>query len=418
MKAGAQFMFIKRLIAVILSIIFVFPLSVCADLSEDNTNYNNIVTEYYSNDIYDDIVETSAIPMASVPEINAKSAVLMEVSTGKIIFSKEENKKVSPASITKIMTMLLVIEAIENKKLSFYDKVTTSEHAASMGGSQIWLEVGEAMSVHDLMKSVAVGSANDASVALAEHIAGSEEGFVSLMNQKAKELGMNNTNFSNACGLDDDNLYTTAKDVALMSRALIQHESIKQYTTIWMDTIRNESVQLVNTNKLVRFYRGATGLKTGTTSKAGCCVSATAKREGMELIAVIMGADSSNERFASAKKLLDYGFANLCIYKTSEKIKFIDNIEVNKGQKKTVKLKYDLIQNQLIKSDEKDKIKIETVINEKPDAPIKENDVLGKINITLNDKQIKSYNIYSAENIPKINFGFNFLKLLNKTTTL
>ncbi|MGN0174453.1 MAG: D-alanyl-D-alanine carboxypeptidase family protein, partial [Acutalibacteraceae bacterium] len=219
-------MFIKRIITFVLSIMLIVPFSVSADVYNKSINYDNVVTEYYSEDLYDDIVETSAIPMASVPNIDAKAAILMEASTGRIIYKNNENEKMPPASITKIMTMLLVVEAIENKKLSFYDKVTCSEHAASMGGSQIWLEVGETMTVHDLLKSVAVGSANDASVALAEHIAGSEEGFVSLMNQKAKELGMTNTNFSNACGLDDDNLYTTAKDVAIMSKELISHDII------------------------------------------------------------------------------------------------------------------------------------------------------------------------------------------------
>lgn len=411
-------MFIKRFSIFITTLLFIVPINVCADISDNNINYDNIVTEYYSDDIYDDIIETAAIPVANPPEINAKSAILMEASTGEIIYKKNENEKLSPASITKIMTMLLVVEAIENNKLSFYDKVTTSEHAASMGGSQIWLEIGEAMTVHDLLKAVAVGSANDASVALGEHIAGSEEGFVSMMNTRAKELGMSNTNFTNACGLDDDNLYTSAKDVAIMSRELISHDVIKQYTTIWMDTIRNETVQLVNTNKLVRFYRGATGLKTGTTSNAGCCVSATAKREGMELIAVIMGAESSNERFSNAKKLLDYGFANLTIYKTSEKVEYKKKINVKNGQKKTIKLIYDSIENELIKTENKSNIKVETVLKDEIEAPIKKNDKIGIVKVLLNDKVIKKYEIKSAEDVEKINFGFSFIKLLKSMTSL
>lgn len=411
-------MFYKRIIAFALSLTFILPFTVYADIGSNNVNYDNIVTEYYSDDLYEDIVETATIPMASVPEIKAKSAILIEASTGDIIYKKDEDLKLPPASITKIMTMLLIIEAIENKKVSFYDKVTASEHAASMGGSQIWLEVGETMTVHDLLKAVAVGSANDASVALAEHIAGSEEGFVSMMNQRAKELGMKNTNFANACGLDDDNLYTTAKDVAIMSRELISHDVIKQYTTIWMDTVRNETVQLVNTNKLVRFYRGATGLKTGTTNGAGCCLSATAKRDGMELIAVIMGAESSNERFSNAKKLLDYGFANLCLFKTSEKVDYIKSINVNKGQKKKVKLKYDKIENELLKTENKSNIKVITETPKTIDAPVKKNQKIGTVKVKLDDKVIRKYNIYASEEIKKINFGFCFCKLLKSMTEL
>ena len=411
-------MFYKRIIAFALSLTFILPFTVYADIGSNNVNYDNIVTEYYSDDLYEDIVETATITMASVPEIKAKSAILIEASTGDIIYKKDEDLKLPPASITKIMTMLLIIEAIENKKVSFYDKVTASEHAASMGGSQIWLEVGETMTVHDLLKAVAVGSANDASVALAEHIAGSEEGFVSMMNQRAKELGMKNTNFANACGLDDDNLYTTAKDVAIMSRELISHDVIKQYTTIWMDTVRNETVQLVNTNKLVRFYRGATGLKTGTTNGAGCCLSATAKRDGMELIAVIMGAESSNERFSNAKKLLDYGFANLCLFKTSEKVDYIKSINVNKGQKKKVKLKYDKIENELLKTENKSNIKVITETPKTIDAPVKKNQKIGTVKVKLDDKVIRKYNIYASEEIKKINFGFCFCKLLKSMTEL
>lgn len=411
-------MFLKKIITFVLILLMVLPFSVHADIYDKNINYDDIVTEYYSSDLYEDIVETTAIPMNSVPELDCESAVLMEASTGRIIYKKDENKKLSPASITKIMTMLLVVEAIESKKLSFYDKVTCSEHASSMGGSQIWLEVGETMTVHDLLKSVAVGSANDASVALAEHIAGSEEAFVALMNAKAKELGMENTNFTNACGLDDDNLYTTAKDVALMSKALISHEIIKQYTTIWMDTIRNESVQLVNTNKLVRFYRGATGLKTGTTSKAGCCLSGTAKRNGMELIAVIMGAKSSNDRFAFAKKLLDFGFANLTIFKPGDKIKFKKHLKLNDGQKEKIKIVYDEIKNELIKTEDKGKIKVEIKLNNSLKAPVYKNDIVGEIIVLNNKKVLKKYNIRSGETVEKVNFKFSFSKLFHKMTSL
>ncbi len=410
---------LKKSIAFLL---IVLSLNFCVFADENNAKYRdentkNVVTEFYSSDIYDDIVNTSAKIKDKI-EIKAKSAVLMEKSTGRIIFKKDENKRVSPASITKIMTMLLVIEAIESKKLSFYDKVTASEHASSMGGSQIWLKVGEQMSVHDLLKAVAVGSANDASVALAEKVAGSEEAFVAKMNQKAKELGMKNTNFTNACGLDDDNLYTTAKDVAIMSKALISHEIIKQYTKIWLDTVRNETVQLVNTNKLVRFYNGATGLKTGTTNRAGCCLSATAKRNGMELIAVIMGAENSKERFAQAKKLLDYGFANLFIYEPSKFVKLKNSLNLLNGQQRTVRIKSDRIENELLDLNRKDSIKVNVSYKENLQAPIIKGEVLGKILITDKENTIKSYSVYAGETVQKVNFKYNLMRLLKGTTIL
>ncbi len=404
----------KKFTTLFLVFIITFGFNVFADGNEKtlkDENVKNVVTEYYSSDIYDDIVQTSADVKESI-DIKANSAILMEKSTGRIIYKKNENEKVSPASITKIMTMLLIVEAIEDKKLSFYDKVTASEHAASMGGSQIWLKVGEQMSVHDLLKAIAVGSANDASVAMAEKLAGSEEAFVAKMNEKAKQLGMKNTNFSNACGLDDEDLYTSAKDVAIMSRALISHEIIKQYTTIWMDTVRNETVQLVNTNKLVRFYKGATGLKTGTTSKAGCCLSATAKRNGMELIAVIMGADNSKERFSQAKKLLDYGFANLFIYEPAKKIKIKNSLNLSKGQQHTIKLRCDEIKNELLDSNQKGKIDIKIEYKKDLQAPIQKDDILGNVTISVDNKVIKNYNIYADETVEKVNFKFNLLRLL------
>ncbi len=411
-------MFYFRVISFVFCAVFLINFNTFADVGERNINFDNIVTEYYTDDIYQDVIETSTTPVKNELEINAKSSVLMEVSTGKIIYKKNENAKLQPASITKIMTMILVVEALESKKISFYDKVITTEHAASMGGSQIWLETGEKMTVHDLLKAVAVGSANDASVALAEHISGSEEGFVAKMNQKAKEIGMNNTNFTNACGLDDENLYTTAKDVAIMSRELIKHDIIKQYTTIWMDTVRNETVQLVNTNKLVRFYKGATGLKTGTTNGAGCCVSATAKRNGMELIAVVMGAKNSNERFLSARKLLDYGFANYTIYNPNFYIKLNNKIKVLNGQQDSVKINHIKLNNELIKFEDKDNIKNKTNISKELVAPISKKQKVGNIKIYLNDKVINEYEITTINEAKELDFKFCFMKLLKLITTI
>ncbi|MBO5021106.1 MAG: D-alanyl-D-alanine carboxypeptidase, partial [Clostridia bacterium] len=234
----------------------------------------------------------------------------MECNTGKILYEADSDEKLAPASITKIMSLLLVMEAIDSKELSLETVITASEHACSMGGSQIWLEPGESMTVDELLKATVIASANDACVALGEQIAGSEEGFVALMNERAKELGMNNTTFLNCTGLDADGHLTSAHDVAVMSSELIKHDLIKKYSTVWMDSLRDGNSELVNTNKLVRFYEGTTGLKTGTTGIAKYCLSATAERNGLELCAVVMAGETSDDRFGGAKKLLDYGFAN------------------------------------------------------------------------------------------------------------
>lgn len=254
---------------------------------------------------------------AAGPEIAAPNAILMDVATGTVLFEKNADEKRPPASVTKVMTLLLVMEALDSGRIGWDDVVTASEAAAAKGGSQVYLEPGEQMTMDEMLKSVVVSSANDCATALAEHIAGSEAAFVELMNRRAAELGMNNTHFVNCTGLDDgENAaehLTTARDIAIMSRALLKHSAIKKYTTIWMDTVRGGKFGLSNTNKLVRFYAGTTGLKTGYTSKAGHCISASAERDGIELIAVVLHCSSSPERFQSAKALLDYGFANYAL---------------------------------------------------------------------------------------------------------
>ncbi len=254
---------------------------------------------------------------AAGPEIAAPNAILMDVATGTVLFEKNADEKRPPASVTKVMTLLLVMEALDSGRIGWDDVVTASEAAAAKGGSQVYLEPGEQMTMDEMLKSVVVSSANDCATALAEHIAGSEAAFVELMNRRAAELGMNNTHFVNCTGLDDgENAaehLTTARDIAIMSRALLKHSAIKKYTTIWMDTVRGGKFGLSNTNKLVRFYAGTTGLKTGYTSKAGHCISASAERDGIELIAVVLHCASSPERFQSAKALLDYGFANYAL---------------------------------------------------------------------------------------------------------
>ena len=256
---------------------------------------------------------------AAGPEVAAKSAVLMDVETGTLLAEQNAHEPLAPASVTKVMTMLLIMEAIDSGKISWEDTVTASEAAASKGGSQIYLKVGETMTVSDMVKSIAVSSANDCACAMAEHLAGSEAAFVEQMNTRARELGMNDTNFVNCTGLDDDPEAaahrTSAYDIAIMSRELLKnHPDIKKYTTIWMDTVRDGAFGLSNTNKMVRFYSGCTGLKTGFTAGAGYCLSASAQREGLELIAVVMGSETSKDRFAACKSLLDYGFANYTLY--------------------------------------------------------------------------------------------------------
>lgn len=345
--------------------------------------------------------------------INAKSAVLMDANTGTLLFEMNKDERLPPASVTKIMTLLLVFEALENNVIKLDDILQVSENAASMGGSQIFLEPGEKMSVEDLIKSVVIASANDAAVTLAEHIGGSEEVFVYSMNKRAKELGMNNTYFENATGLDDDTTMhlTTAYDIALMSRELLKHEKIMEYTTIWMDTVRNGEFGLSNTNKLIRFYKGATGLKTGSTSKAGFCISATAKRENLHLISVIMGSESSQTRNAAATKLLDLGFAKYEIF-LKEDIN-IDPIKVCGGKKDYINAAFDGKEIIIPKGKSNN---VEIVISEKEElnAPVKKGEVVGSIIYKLDGEIIDEADIYSSESVDEIDFIWYLGSILKK----
>lgn len=277
----------------------------------------------------------------AAPEVAAPSAVLIERETGTVLYAKDETERRPPASVTKVMTLLLIAEAVDSGELALDDMVTASERAASMGGSQIWLEVGEQLSVSDMIKCVAVVSANDCAVALAEHLCGSEAAFVERMNRRAEELGLENTQFTNCTGLFDDTAhYTCALDIAVMSRELLGHEWIKDYTTIWMDSVRDGASELTNTNKLVRYYEGCTGLKTGYTSTAMYCLSASAERDGTEYIAVIMHAESIESRNKDASALLDYGFANfrLCPLTSGEEL---PDVAVELGTEASVTPVYD-----------------------------------------------------------------------------
>ncbi len=351
-------------------------------------------------------------------DIKAKSSILMEVATGKILYEDNADEKLAPASITKIMPLLLVMEALERNDISLETVVYASEHACSMGGSQIWLEPGEGMTVDELLKATVIASANDACVALSEAIAGSEEGFVALMNKRAKELGMNNTNFVNATGLDADNHYTSAHDVAIMSAELIKHSLIKNYSTVWMDSLRDGKSELVNTNKLVRFYEGTTGLKTGTTSIAKYCLSASASRNGMELVAVVLAGETSNDRFNGAKKMLDYGFANYNYEKLNAELEDGLCAKVEDGVKDQVRVTAKDNVNLLVPKTEKGDITRKTEWNEKIVAPIKKGDVLGYVNIYMGESQVGKIEILANEDVEKLNLWVTLKWILNGLLTL
>lgn len=352
--------------------------------------------------------------------VNAKSAVLMDFSTGEVLYSFNENEKLYPASVTKIMPMLIFMEELQKGTIALTDTVKTSSNASSKGGSQIWLKEGEIMTVDDLLKATAIGSANDAVTALGEHIAGSEEGFVQLMNEKAKALGMNNTTFENCSGLDDDtkNHFSTAYDIALMSRELLKHKEITKYTTVWMDTLREGKTQLVNTNKLVRFYKGTTGLKTGTTSRAGYCLSASAERDGLHLIAVVMGAESSNERFDGAKALLDWGFANFETVTPEIDSALLKDVRVLKGAEAYVTPIAENLKPFTLKKGDKDRMVTEITLPENIEAPCEENQTLGRIIFTIDGKEAGQVSLKSKNSVERINFGvmlLRFLKVLSKS---
>lgn len=347
-------------------------------------------------------------------DVKAKSYVLMDVSNGKLLLGKNEHERLYPASVTKIMTLLLVIERIDSGKLSLEDKVTASTAAAGKGGSQIWLKEGETMTVDELLRAAAIGSANDACTALAEHISGSEEGFVKLMNAKANELGMKDTNFENCTGLDDDteNHLTSAYDIALMSRELLSHERIQNYTTVWMDSLRSGATELVNTNKLVRFYKGTTGLKTGTTSKAGHCISASAMRKNLHLIAVVLGAENSTDRFEGAKALLNYGFANYETVTPNFDSSLITDVNVIKGIEQSVTPQVEKVLPMTLETGTGAKIQPKINLALSVEAPVEKGQVLGTLDFEIDGNVIASYNIVSPVEIRKINFGDMLIRLL------
>ena len=354
---------------------------------------------------------------AAEPEVAGKSALLMDMTTGTVLFEQNAHEKLAPASVTKVMTLLLIMEAIDSGRIGWNDTVTASEAAAAKGGSQIYLKVGETMSVTDMVKSIAVSSANDCACAMAEFIAGSEAAFVEMMNTRAAQLGMNDTHFVNCTGLDDGadaaQHLTSAYDIAIMSRELmLRHPDIQKFTTIWMDTVRNGTFGLANTNKLVRFYPGATGLKTGFTSAAGYCLSATAQRDGLSLVAVVMGAKTSQDRFNACKQLLDYGFANYALI--SPQIPENATVPVKLGTAATVHAVAGSDTNLLIDKSQKHMVTTQITLEPEVCAPVSKGQRLGTLTVKIGDQVLAQVPMVAAEGVERLTWGDLFLRVLQR----
>ena len=383
----------KKLFCVFISLVMIAcPFSVCATETAEIYPFDTAMNEFW--------FKTASAEYVS--EGDAKALLLMESSTGRILFAENEREHLPIASVTKVISTLLVMEAIDSGRITVNDVVTVSDHAASMGGSQVYLEAGETMSVHDLLKALVVVSANDATVALGEYICGSETAFVAAMNERAKELGCENSNFVNTNGLPVEGQYSCALDVALVTRELMKHEKIFEYTGIWMDTIRNGTFGLANTNKLVRFYKGATGMKTGFTGEAKYCLSGTAKRDGMHLIAVVLGASTSDKRFAAAKGMLDFGFANYAV--VTPKIPELKPIDIKRGVKSSVSAETSPT-SVLLEKGEKADIESKVIVKENLKAPVKAGEELGCVEYYRNGKAIAKEKIIAKEDVKEVSYG-------------
>lgn len=362
--------------------------------SETNTNVVNSI-------------ETSTSITQSVgTDLNLQcgSAVLIEQNSVRVLYDHNMHQKLRPASVTKVMSLLLIMEAIDSGRLSYTDKIPCTEAAAAMGGSQIWLDVREELTVDEMLKAICVVSANDCTVAMAEYLAGSQEAFVEQMNLKAKELGMNDTTFKNCHGIDEDGHETSAYDIALMSRELLsKHPDITKYTTIWMDSLRDGKSELVNTNKLIRNYKGATGLKTGSTSIALYNLSASATRDNLSLIAVVMKAPTTKIRFSEAEKLLDYGFNNFQYSKFANKNDILQNVSVQKGVKDNIELAYESSAGALIKKGKSKNVEQTLNIPDTVSAPINKGDIVGNITYSIDGSEVAKVNIIANENVEKNN---------------
>ena len=405
----------KIIISITIILLFI-PYSFC--LATDDTSYVWSPSDETIKDILESKETSVTANNDNSLDLQSGSAILIEQSTGQVLYALNEHEKLRPASVTKIMSILLIMEQIDSGALSYDDQISCSENAHAMGGSQIWLDTTETLSVNDMLKAICVVSANDCVMAMAEHIAGSEEAFVQMMNDKAKELGMNDTCFKNCHGIDTDGHVTSAYDIALMSRELLtKHPDIKKYTTIWMDTLRNGKSQLVNTNRLIRTYKGITGLKTGSTSLALYNLSASATRDDLSLIAVIMKAPTTKIRFAEAKKLLDYGFSKFNFKSFGKKGDLIKTIDVNKG----VTSLNCILENDvglLLKKGTENDISQNILINENISAPINKGDVVGKITFSQGDKVLAESNLIAEKKVNKISINNIKKKVIHKWVNL
>ena len=345
--------------------------------------------------------------------LDAKAVILVERETGDVLYEDNADESRPVASITKVMTMILVMEAIETGRISLDDDVVVTEHAYSMGGSQIWLEPGEVMTVDGLLRAVAVQSANDAAVALAEYVSGGEEAFVVEMNRKAKELGMTKTTFKNACGLDEEGHLSCARDVAIMSRECLKHDLIREYVTIWMDELRGGETSLTNTNKMLKSFNGMTGLKTGTTNKAGVCITASAEREGMELIAVVLGSPDSKARFAAARDLLEFGFANYELAGIDINPVDVSPVKVKLGEKEYCEYTYNVPDYVVVDKGKGDSVSYSVEMAETQAAPVEKGQTVGEITVYSEGIVIGVYPITATRRVEKLNFGSSYKMLLN-----
>lgn len=373
----------KRVISLILALSFVLSFPICVNAAENK-------------------------------KLNVKSSILMCLDTGDVIKQNNAYEHLSPASVTKLMSILLILEAIDSDKIKLTDEVAATENAVSKGGSQIWLEVGEKMTVNDLFKAVVIASANDACTLLGEYVAGSDSAFVDMMNKRVETLGLKNSHFENCTGLDDEitNHYSCAYDLAVIAKEVMKHKLILKYSTVWLDSLRNGKTELNNTNKMINKYNGMTGLKTGTTSNAGFCLCATATRDGISFVSVILGAQTSDDRFALTEELLDYGFAN---YK-------LDNIKIDNSKLKTVKVKNGVdksitpkceLNKKLLLPKNSDKITYKYSFLEEVKAPVKKGDKLGVITVYSGNKKISSIELKSDKNIKSVTFLYIFKKMFN-----
>lgn len=356
----------------------------------------------------------TVMPCRAEPVCDAKSVILMDFDSGQVLYENNSNERLAPASVTKVMTMLLIMEAIDRGEISYDTVVIASERAKSMGGSTIFLDTNEQMSVDDLLKGIAVASGNDACVAMAEHLSGNVEAFVERMNVRAHELGLTDTHFVNCNGLDADGHYSSARDIAIMSRELMKHPDIFRYTTIWMDSLRGGAFQLANTNKLIRFYEGATGLKTGSTNNALCCISATAKRDGLHLIAVVLGSPNSKTRFNAARELLNYGFASFGVVTLGEQDKIVCTATVKKGVKSKVRLVAAQNASALVPKDKINQVKISSHIDRGLAAPIKKGSSAGTVTAELDGEIIASCPLMTADDVDRKGVFSFFSELMNK----